>query len=141
MNGGPMNGGPMNGGLADVTISAAEFDRSAAFYDAALGALGMARVIELGDEEEDAAAAEAIGWGCGEHAVLWLVAGRPVTRGVHVRLRARSRDDVERFHRAGLAAGGRSHDAPRRWAIYRQGEFNAILLDPDGNLLEAVAPE
>jgi hypothetical protein len=132
---------PVSAALAEVTITAAEFARSAAFYDAALGALGMQRVIELGDEEEDAAPAEAIGWGPGEHAVLWLVAGRPVTRGAHVRLRARSRTDVESFYRAGLAAGGGGHDAPRRWAIYRAGEFNAILLDPDGNLLEAVAAE
>jgi catechol 2,3-dioxygenase-like lactoylglutathione lyase family enzyme len=131
----------MTAGLGDVTITAADFERSAAFYDAALGALGLERVIELGDEEEDDAPAEAIGWGRDAQAVLWRVAGRPGTRGVHVRLRANGPGDVERFYRSGLAAGGRGHDAPRRWAIYRAGEFNAILLDPDGNLLEAVAPE
>jgi hypothetical protein len=131
----------MTGALADVTITAAQFPVSAAFYDAALTALGLERVIELGDEEEDDAPVESIAWGRGAHAVLWLVAGGPATRGAHVRLRAANRSDVERFYRAGLAAGGRSHDAPRRWAIYRQGEFNAILLDPDGNLLEAVSPE
>jgi hypothetical protein len=131
----------MTGELSDVTITAAKLAVSAAFYDAALTALGLERVIELCDEDEDSAPVESIAWGHGAHAVLWLVAGAPATRGAHVRLRAPARGDVERFYRAGLAAGGRSHDAPRRWAIYRQGEFNAILLDPDDNLIEAVAPE
>jgi hypothetical protein len=48
---------------------------------------------------------------------------------------------VETFHAAALAAGGRGHGAPRRWTLYRRGEFNAIVVDPAGNLIEAVAPE
>lgn len=128
-------------GLSDVTISAGDFATSAAFYDATLDALGMRRVIELCDEEEDDAPVESIAWGVDERAVLWLVSAPAPTRGVHVRLSARRRADVEAFHRAGLAAGGHSHDSPRRWPIYRRGEFNAMLIDPDGNLLEAVAAE
>jgi len=134
-----------------VTITVADLARSAAFYDAALGALGLRRTVELGDEEEDDAAVEAIAWGEPEQgepehgepvrAALWLVAGTRPTSGLHVCLRARTRADVEAFHAAALAAGGRSHDAPRRWPIFRAGEFNAIVLDPDGNLIEAVAPE
>ena len=134
-----------------VTITVADLARSAAFYDAALGALGLRRTVELGDEEEDDAAVEAIAWGEPERgepergeperAAVWLVAGARPTSGLHVCLRARTRADVEAFHAAALAAGGRSHDAPRRWPIFRAGEFNAIVLDPDGNLIEAVAPE
>ena len=139
-----------------VTITVADLARSAAFYDAALGALGLRRTVELGDEEEDDAAVEAIAWGEPERgepergepergeperAAVWLVAGTRPTSGLHVCLRARTRADVEAFHDAALAAGGRSHDAPRRWPIFRAGEFNAIVLDPDGNLIEAVAPE
>jgi catechol 2,3-dioxygenase-like lactoylglutathione lyase family enzyme len=134
-----------------VTITVADLARSAAFYDAALGALGLRRMVELGDEEEDAAAVEAIAWGEPERgepergeperAAVWLVAGTRPTSGLHVCLRARTRADVEAFHDAAVAAGGRSHDAPRRWPIFRAGDFNAIVLDPDGNLIEAVAPE
>ena len=144
-----------------VTITVADLARSAAFYDAALGALGLRRTVELGDEEEDDAAVEAIAWGepgegepgqaqpgQGEpeqgrsgRAALWAVAGTRPTSGLHLCLRARTRAEVEAFHAAAVAAGGRSHDAPRRWPIFRTGEFNAIVLDPDGNLIEAVAPE
>ncbi|HEY2273503.1 MAG TPA: VOC family protein, partial [Jatrophihabitantaceae bacterium] len=74
-------------------------------------------------------------------AVLWLVAGATPTRATHVAFRADTREDVERFHEAAVAAGGISRNAPRRWPIFRRGEFNAVVADPDGNLIEAVAPE
>jgi catechol 2,3-dioxygenase-like lactoylglutathione lyase family enzyme len=127
--------------LDHVTVSASDFDLSLAFYDAALGALGMSRVVELGDEEQDDAAIEAAAWGTGDDAVIWLVAGPTPTHGLHVSLRANSSAAVVAFHSAALAAGGRSHDTPRRWAIFRDGQFNAIVLDPDGNLIEAVATQ
>jgi catechol 2,3-dioxygenase-like lactoylglutathione lyase family enzyme len=124
-----------------ITISARDLAASARFYDAALGALGWQRVVELVDEEEDDPETEAVGWGApGGPARLWLVSGSP-TGQLHVRLRADSAAEVETFHQAAVSAGGRSHGAPRRWAIYRTGEYNAIVRDPDGNLLEAVAPE
>jgi catechol 2,3-dioxygenase-like lactoylglutathione lyase family enzyme len=128
-------------GLDHVTLTTGDVARAAAFYDAALGALGLRRVVELVDEEEDGAAVEAVAWGSVERAVLWVVAGRPATSGLHVCLAAPDRAAVEAFHAAALAAGGTSHDAPRRWPIYRAGRFNAIVADPDGNLVEAVAPE
>lgn len=128
--------------LDHVTLTAADFAASAAFYDAALAALGLERVVELVDEEEDDPAVEAVAWGSGgEASVLWLVAGDVPTTGLHVRLRTDSRVQVETFHAAALAAGGREHGAPRRWTLYRRGEFNAIVSDPTGNLIEVVAPE
>jgi catechol 2,3-dioxygenase-like lactoylglutathione lyase family enzyme len=128
--------------LDHVTVTASDFAASLAFYDAALGALGLERVAEHVDEEEDGAAVEAAGWaGDGREPVLWLVAGPVPTRGAHVRLAANSRAEVEAFHRAGVRAGGTEHAGPRRWVLYRAGEFNAIVADPDGNLIEAVAAE
>lgn len=125
-----------------VTLTPSDFARSVAFYDAALSALGLVRVAELVDEEEDGADLEAVGWGAADGpALLWLVVGDTVTSGLHVRLRAASRAQVEAFHAAGTAAGGGSRSGPRRWAIYRRGEFGAMLADPDGNLVEAVAAE
>lgn len=125
-----------------VTAPAAEFATRADFYDAALGALGLVRLAEFVDEEEDDPPVEAVAWGLPDGvAVLWLVAGAPATAGLHVRLRARSRRDVEAFYRAALAAGGAPQAAPRRWVLYRRGEFNAIVRDVRGNLLEAVAGE
>jgi catechol 2,3-dioxygenase-like lactoylglutathione lyase family enzyme len=125
-----------------LTVTASDFGAALDFYDAALAPLGLARLHELGDEEEDDAAVEAAAYGDPAGSpVLWLVSGAEPTRGVHVAFRADDRGAVERFHAAALAAGGTSHDAPRRWAIFRRGEFNAIVRDLDANLIEAVSAE
>jgi catechol 2,3-dioxygenase-like lactoylglutathione lyase family enzyme len=128
--------------LDHVTIAAADFAAGLRFYDAALGALGLVRLDELVDEEEDEPVVEAAAWGRPDgRSVIWLVSGPAPTTGLHLRLRASSPAEVETFHAAAVDAGGRSHGAPRRWAIYRRGEFNAIVRDPQGNLIEAVAAE
>jgi catechol 2,3-dioxygenase-like lactoylglutathione lyase family enzyme len=134
--------GAVPAALDHVTITATDFPASLAFYDAALGALGLVRVAELVDEEEDAPELEAAAWGAPDSvATLWLVTGGAATTGLHVRLRADSRQQVETFHAASVEAGGTEHAAPRRWTVYRRGEFNAIVRDPAGNLIEAVAAE
>jgi catechol 2,3-dioxygenase-like lactoylglutathione lyase family enzyme len=125
-----------------VTVDQSGFAAGLAFYDAALGALGLVRIAELVDEEEDDPALEAVGWGVdGGDGLVWLVIGPTATTGAHTRIRADSRAQVETFHAAAVRAGGREHAAPRRWTLYRHGEFNAIVADPAGNLVEAVAAE
>ena len=131
----------MPGSFDHATIVASDLQRSVAFYDAAFGALDIARIAEYGDEEEDDAPVDAVAWGTSEQAVLWVVKGDAPTRHAHLRLRADSRSQVEEFHRAASEVGGRSGSAPRRWAIYREGEFSAVVLDPDGNSVEAVSAE
>lgn len=128
--------------LDHVTITVADLDRGLAFYDAAFAALGVARVSELVDEEEDDSLVEAVGYGLAdEPARVWVVRGGTPTRGLHVRLVAPDRAAVQAFHDAAVAAGGAGFAAPRRWPIYRRGEFTAMVRDPAGNLLEVVAPE
>ena len=132
----------MPASLDHATICASDFQASLAFYDAALGALGLVRVAEYGDEEEERAIIEAAGWGRADTApLLWLIGGDRTTRGAHLSLHAGSRAEVEAFYAAALQAGGRAHNAPRRWAIFRRGQFNAVVTDPDGNRIEAVAAE
>ncbi|HEY3715334.1 MAG TPA: VOC family protein [Jatrophihabitantaceae bacterium] len=128
--------------LRHLTLCAGSFDKSLAFYDAALGALGLVRVQEFGDEEEDDAVLEAAGYGPPDGVPsVWLVAGSEPTRGVHAAFAAASRDAVEAFFTAALATGGTARQAPRRWEIYRAGYFGAVVADPDGNLIEAAVDE
>jgi catechol 2,3-dioxygenase-like lactoylglutathione lyase family enzyme len=65
-------------------------------------------------------------------------AARGQTTGrVHLAFQASDRAMVERFHRAGLAAGGRDNGAPGPRS-YHPGYYAAFLLDPAGNNIEAV---
>ena len=104
------------------------------FYEAALGALGYAKLVVR---------PATIGFGK-RYAEFWINL-RPAMAGdrdggAHVCLRARSQDEVHRFHAAALAHGGaddgapgpRQHDDPGR--IY----YAAFIRDPDGNRIEAV---
>jgi catechol 2,3-dioxygenase-like lactoylglutathione lyase family enzyme len=128
--------------LDHVTLTTSDFPAGLAFYDAALGGLGLVRVAELVDEEEEVPDPEAAAWGSPDGpGILWLVTGTAATTGLHVRLRAHSRQQVEAFYAEALRSGGTAYAAPRRWTVYRRGEFNAIVADPDGNLIEAVGPE
>jgi catechol 2,3-dioxygenase-like lactoylglutathione lyase family enzyme len=128
--------------LDHITIAAADFEASLAFYDAALGALGLVRLDELVDEEEQDPVVEAAAWGRPDgRSVVWLVAATAPTTGLHLRLRADSRVQVETFYAAAVQTGGQPHGEPRRWAIYHPGEFTAAVRDPQGNLIEVVASE
>lgn len=64
------------------------------------------------------------------------IADGPTTR-VHLAFQAASREVVERFHRAALAAGGVDNGLPGE-RPYHAGYYAASVLDPDGNNVEAV---
>ena len=70
---------------------------------------------------------------------LWLyeASGKDVAR-THIAFRASTRDAVERFYRAGLAAGGSDNGKAGLRADYSPTYFAAFLRDPDGNNVEAV---
>jgi catechol 2,3-dioxygenase-like lactoylglutathione lyase family enzyme len=56
---------------------------------------------------------------------------------VHLAFQARSQAQVQAFHRATAAAGGRDNGAPGLRA-YGKSYYAAFVLDPNGNNIEAV---
>lgn len=62
----------------------------------------------------------------------------PVGAPVHVAFAADSREQVDAFHAAALAAGGRENGAPGLRPHYGEGYYGAFVLDPDGHNIEAV---
>lgn len=67
---------------------------------------------------------------------LWVDVGEPASH-VHLAFQAKDRQMVQRFHAAGLAAGGRDNGGPGE-RDYHPGYYAAFLWDPDGNNIEAV---
>lgn len=120
-------------------IGVADVARSAAFYDAALGALGMRRVIQL----PAADGGDAVGYGVG-YPVFWIDRFHPHGVKQHTAFSARNRAQVDAFHAAALNAGGTDNGAPglRDTSTgYPPGYYAAFVLDPDGNNIEAVCRE
>jgi predicted lactoylglutathione lyase len=66
-----------------------------------------------------------------------VVERKPPTTALHLCFVARSREQVDAFHRAGVEAGFRSNGAPG-YRAYSPGYYAAFLLDPDGNNIEAL---
>jgi catechol 2,3-dioxygenase-like lactoylglutathione lyase family enzyme len=60
-----------------------------------------------------------------------------LTGRVHLAFQGKSREVVERFHQAALAAGGRDNGAPGE-RKYHPGYYGAFIIDPDGNNIEVV---
>jgi catechol 2,3-dioxygenase-like lactoylglutathione lyase family enzyme len=117
-------------------IGVAEMARSAAFYDAALGALGLHRHTELPDHN-------GIGYGV-SHPIFWIDRFHPAGARQHTAFRATSRAAVDAFHAAAIAAGGTNNGAPGERPIAKgdpSGYYAAFVLDPDGNHIEAVCRE
>ena len=123
--------------LAHVSFGVRDLERAAAFYDAALGALGYARVF---------ASPRAVGYGVpgtrNDRLLLILQPGpvNPPGPGFHLALGAPSRDAVDRFHAAGLRSGGTDNGAPGLRPHYGPDYYAAFLIDPDGHRLEAKHP-
>lgn len=65
-------------------------------------------------------------------------AAQGVTTGrTHLAFQAKSREAVDRFYSAALAAGGRDNGKPGERA-YHPGYYGAFVIDPAGNNIEAV---
>jgi catechol 2,3-dioxygenase-like lactoylglutathione lyase family enzyme len=111
------------GRLVDhVQLVVSDLDASRRFYDAVLGALGVP--VVPGDQ---------FFWAD----ELFVSTGEPKTGRTHLAFQAKDREMVERFHAAGLTAGGRDNGKPGE-RKYHPGYYAAFLLDPDGNNIEAV---
>ena len=102
-------------------------------YDAVLAPLGGARVMEFNGV--------VIGYGVGGRPTFWLgplTTGEP-NREIHVAFQAASREAVQTFFDAAVAAGAAVLHEPRLWPEYHPNYFGGFVRDPDGNNVEAVS--
>jgi catechol 2,3-dioxygenase-like lactoylglutathione lyase family enzyme len=106
-----------------LDIHASDFARSVRFYETVLTPLGIPKLFEREDEA------------CFTH--VNVSPRTPPTKELHLCFYARSRAEVDAFHRAGVEAGFESNGAPGLRA-YAPGYYAAYLLDPDGNNIEAL---
>ena len=114
-------------------IGVSDVARSAAFYDAALAALGLRRAMQLPEND----GSDGVGYGV-DFPVFWIDRFHPHGVKQHTAFAARSRAEVDAFHTAALKAGGIDHGAP---GLRAKGYYAAFVLDPDGNNIEAVFRE
>ena len=115
--------------LDHITAPVRDLKAARAFYGAALGAIGMKINMDVG---------EAFGMGSRTQKIFWLARDRKAGGGGHYAFRVDHPEEVDAFHAAALAAGGKDHGKPGVRAEYHPGYYGAFVIDPDGNNVEAV---
>jgi catechol 2,3-dioxygenase-like lactoylglutathione lyase family enzyme len=118
--------------LDHVSIGVRDISKTKRFYDAALAPLGF-RCLSEGEAS--------LGYG-NDAVAFWISAAeRPVPAdersGLHFCFTAPTRQSVDAFHAAALAAGGRDHGRPGVRADYDPSYYAAFVIDPDGYRIEA----
>ncbi len=116
-----------------VGLRVTDFQRARAFYNAALGTLG----IQLLADFEHAGKRHA-GYGSNSGPSFWIDEGKTSLGDAHVAFAAHSRAEVKAFYTAALANGGRNNGLPGVRPHYHPDYFAAYVLDPDGHNIEAV---
>lgn len=118
-----------------VGLTITEFERSRAFYTAALGTLGIGLVTEFAHDGQHLA-----GYGR-ERPDFWIADSQQVRSKTHVAFLARSRAEVNAFYTVALSMGGRDNGPPGLRPQYHPNYYGAFVFDPDGNNVEAVCHE
>jgi catechol 2,3-dioxygenase-like lactoylglutathione lyase family enzyme len=123
--------------LDHIGIAVSSIERSRAFYDEALKPMGISLLWEIGPGRTESGGT-ALGYGSEGKPFFWIGDNERVGQGTHVAFTAASRADVDAFHAAALAAGGRDNGGPGLRPHYHPNYYGAFVLDPDGINVEAV---
>lgn len=114
-----------------MSVKVKDFERAAAFYQAALAPLGYAKGIEYPGGMQLRIE--------GEPGDVWVMALKDdeAQLPAHIAFLANGADEVKAFYDAALAAGGADNGAPGS-RDYHPGYYAAFVLDAEGNNIEAV---
>ena len=113
--------------IAHTTLHVSDYTKSKAFYVEALAPLGYTNNMEYG---------EAAGFNDGTNTDFWIAREDTVVP-THLAFEAGSRQEVEAFYKAALAAGAIDNGGPG-YRDYWPGYYAAFVYDPDGHNIEAV---
>lgn len=118
-----------------VMVGANDPAKSVAFFDAALGALGIAAGVQTPRGNAF------YSHNGGNFGICSPLNGDPATfaNGGTIGFKAETPAQVDAFHAAGLANGGTDEGAPGNRAEGPPGNYIAYLRDPDGNKICAYA--
>jgi len=115
-----------------LTIGVSDLEASRRFYARALEPLGFREIGAWSDANREVA------FGV-EDANDFAISDQYERGGqLHIAFAADTRQQVDAFHEAALAAGGRDNGAPGPRPEYSANYYGAFVLDPDGHNVEAV---
>jgi catechol 2,3-dioxygenase-like lactoylglutathione lyase family enzyme len=123
-------------GVDHTSLSVSDFAAAKAFYSAALEPLGITVLMEF--PKAVTGNVDVAGLGSNGKPFFWLAAAGKTSPRIHIAFTAGSRAEVDAFHKAALAAGGKDNGPPGIRAMYHPTYYGAFVLDADGHNVEAV---
>lgn len=120
-----------------VNLAVSDVERSRAFYEEALGPIGIGLLLSVPAEHSGSRGAM-FGFGIRPKPFFWIVGEGSVGQNTHVAFTAEDRASVRAFYEAALVAGGQDNGAPGTRTMYHPDYYGAFVLDPDGINVEAV---
>jgi catechol 2,3-dioxygenase-like lactoylglutathione lyase family enzyme len=120
-------------------VNVSDIKKSKTFYQKALAPIGYSMLVDL--TAEMTGGYEGAGFGVAPKPDFWIGKAAPQKPHVHVAFRAQTRQAVDEFYRAALAAGGRDNGEPGPRPHYHEKYYGAFVLDPDGHNIEVVCHE
>ena len=112
-----------------VGFGVTDYAASKAFFLQALRPLGVSVVME---------GPYGLGLGQNNKPSLWMHQTSGTPAPLHLAFAAANRQQVDDFHRAALAAGGKDNGAPGLRPHYHASYYGAFVIGPDGHNVEAV---
>jgi catechol 2,3-dioxygenase-like lactoylglutathione lyase family enzyme len=119
-----------------TSLSVSDYEAAKTFYAAALKPLRVGILMEY--PASVTGNFDVCGLGADGKPFLWLANAGKTTPRVHICLRAETRAQVDAFHAAAIAAGGKDNGGPGLRPLYHPSYYGAFVLDADGHNLEAV---
>lgn len=115
--------------LEHVTVPVSDYEKSKVFYAEALAPLRYSLTMDFPQYK-------AAGYKEGGHTSFWISEKKDFAP-IHVAFLAKSKEEVQRFHEASLAAGAADNGAPGFRTDYGPDYYAAFVHDPDDNNIEA----
>ena len=115
-----------------------DYVKAKEFYTKVLAPLGYVLVMEA-NEGQTEAGGRAAGFGPKGKPAFWIAEDKTPAKYLHVAFSAPSREAVDAFYAAAIAAGGTDNGAPGLRTQYHPNYYGAFIMDPDGNNVEAVS--
>lgn len=118
--------------ISHISFSVSDLEKSTAFYDAVLGAIGYSRVYS---------GKSASGWGTSEEKEEFAIKKRVdkisiPSPGFHLAFHASTKEQVHAFHKTALKQGGKDNGGPGPRPEYGSKYYAAFVIDPDGYEIE-----
>lgn len=120
-------------------IVVSDFEKSKHFYTSALSAISYKLILEF--PASVTGHTDVAGFGEPPKPDFWISRGSPNQPPIHVAFRVSTRELVDAFYKAAIAAGGIDNGAPGLRPHYHPNYYGAFVLDPDGHNIEAVCHE